>query len=72
MRPIWPERLDWASAIGKFILNYGVLDWHVLVLLESRTSPDLFAKIKNLHLKECIERVKTLVSNGDCWPACAD
>ena len=39
MNPILSARLDWPSAIGNFILNYGALDWHVFVFLESRTPP---------------------------------
>jgi len=35
MIPVLPAQLDWPSAIGNFILNYGVLDWHVLVFLEA-------------------------------------
>jgi hypothetical protein len=65
MTPILPNRLDWPSAIGNFILNYGVLDWHVLVFLESRMPLDQFAKIKNKHLKDRIAQVKTLVNKGD-------
>jgi hypothetical protein len=65
MTPILPNRLDWPSAIGNFILNYGVLDWHVFVFLESRMQPDQFARIKNEPLKDRIARVETLVNNGN-------
>ena len=61
-----PGRLDWFSAVGNFILNYGVLDWHVLIFLESRLSPDQFSKIKNEHFQARIARVKDLVNAGDC------
>jgi len=61
MTPILPNRLDWPSAIGNFILNYGVLDWYVFVFLESRMPPDAFAKIKNEHFQDRIARVKEFV-----------
>jgi len=63
--PAMPARLDWPSAIGNFILNYGVLDWHVFVFLEKRMPPEQFAKIKNGHFKDRIARVETLVKNGN-------
>ena len=56
-----PKQRDWASAIGDFILNYGVLDWHVFVFLESRMPPEEFARIKKEHFQDRIARVKELV-----------
>jgi hypothetical protein len=62
MNPILPARLDWPSAIGNFILNYGSLDWHMLVFLEKRLPPDHFAKIRNEHFQERVTRVKKLIA----------
>ena len=64
MTPFWPASLDWPSAIGNFILSYGVLDWHVFVFLESRLPPDQFAKIKNEPFQNRIARVQTHVQDG--------
>jgi len=59
------ERLDWASAIGLFIINYGVLDWHFLVFLESRIPPTDFAKLKGeqKHFQDRVARVKLLIES---------
>ncbi len=65
MTPILPERLDWPSAVGNFILNFGALDWHVLVFLEARLPADEFAKTKGWHFQERIERVKSLLSSDN-------
>jgi hypothetical protein len=64
MIPVVPARLDWPSAIGNFILNYGVLDWHVLVFLEARLPADEFARIKGRHFQDRIALVKSLVVSG--------
>jgi hypothetical protein len=63
MIPVVPARLDWPSAIGNFILNYGVLDWHVLVFLEARIPSDEFAKIKGKHFQDRIALVKSLAAS---------
>ena len=64
MIPIVPVRLDWPSAIGNFILNYGVLDWHILVFLEARLPADEFARIKGKYFQDRITLVKSLVASG--------
>ena len=63
---IGSEPLNWSSAIGLFIINYGVLDWHVFVFLESRLSPQEFGATKKLHLQDRIARVKELVGGDGC------
>jgi hypothetical protein len=62
MNPVLPTVLDWPSAIGNFILNYGVLDWHLFVFLEKRMPPDQFAEIKNEHFQNPVKRVKAFVN----------
>jgi hypothetical protein len=64
MIPVVPARLDWPSAIGNFILNYGVLDWRVLVFLEARLPAGEFARIKGKHFQDRIALVKSLVASG--------
>lgn len=51
----------WASAIGYFLINFGMLDWLVFVFLERRMSPGDFAKIREEHLKDRIVRVQRLI-----------
>lgn len=65
MNPILPARSDWPSAIGNFILNYGVLDWHLFVFLEKRLPADLFARIRNEHFQERVTRIRKVVGAGD-------
>ncbi len=65
MNPILPARLDWPSAIGNFILNYGVLDWLMFVFLETRMPPEQFAKIGKEHFQERATRVKRLVATAE-------
>ena len=68
MTPIFASpKLDWASAIGLFIINYGVLDWHLLVFLESRIPPGDFASIKGKHFQDRVARIK-LVVDSDSYP----
>lgn len=61
MIPILPARLDWPSAIGNFLINFGMQDWLVLVFLEDRTPSERFAKIKNEHFQDRIVRIKKIV-----------
>jgi len=53
-----PARLDWPSAIGNFLLSYGTLDYFVFVFLKDNLPPDEFAKIRNWHLKDRINRIQ--------------
>jgi hypothetical protein len=55
--PILPNRLDWPSAIGNFLLNYGTLDWLVFVFLKDHLSPDDFANVKEWHFKDRATRI---------------
>lgn len=65
MMPIFAShRLDWSSAIGLFILNFGQLDWQLLVFLESRIPGDELASIKGKHFQDRVARVKALVECG--------
>jgi hypothetical protein len=56
--PIMPARLDWPSAIGNFLLNFGTLDLMLLDCLESQLPPDEFEKVKTWHFRDRIERLK--------------
>jgi hypothetical protein len=55
--PITLARLDWPSAIGNFLLNYGTLDYFVFVFLKDHLSPDEFANVKEWHFKDRVKRI---------------
>ncbi len=55
--PILPDRLDWSSAIGNFLLNYGTLDYLVFCFLKDHLSSEEFAKLKEWHLKNRLDRI---------------
>jgi hypothetical protein len=55
--PILPARLDWPSAIGNFLLNYGTLDHYVFGFLKDHLSPDEFARFKERRFKERVHRI---------------
>lgn len=67
MIPFWSARLDWPSAIGNFILIYGVLDWHLFVFLEKRLPPDQFARTRKEHFQERVLRIRKIVEAGDFY-----
>ena len=55
---IFPKQLDWFSAVGMFILNFGNLEWLMLCFLEKQLSDEEFQRCKNLHFKDRMERVE--------------
>ena len=59
--PILPDRLDWPSAIGNFILNFGALDWHLTVFLEGQLPEDEFKAVKDLYFQDRVKRIQKLV-----------
>lgn len=62
------QQLDWSNAIGLFIINFGVLNWHLLVYLESRLSKEEFERIKERHFQDRILKIKGLVESGNFSP----
>lgn len=64
MTPILPDRQCWASTIGNFIMNFGMLDWHVQNYLEDNLAPDEFAKFKGRHFRERVERINEHLRQG--------
>lgn len=53
-----PDRPDWPSAVGLFLLNFGTLEYFVFVFLEVHLAPDEFEKVRNSHLKDRLDRIK--------------
>jgi len=68
MTPILPDRLCWSSAIGNFIINFGMLDYLVFEFLELCLPPDQLPKIKDEHFQFRIGRIKEHVSRSG-YPA---
>ncbi len=54
--PILPIRLHWPSTLGNFLLNFGTLDYFVVVFLKDHLASEKFERIKNLHFKDRIIR----------------
>ncbi|MEY4918395.1 MAG: hypothetical protein RL616_2308 [Verrucomicrobiota bacterium] len=52
-----PARLDWPSAIGNFLLNFGTLDYLVFVFLKDHLSSDEFAIVREWHFKDRVTRM---------------
>ena len=57
--PIMPERLDWSSAIGLFLINFGTLDYFVFVFLKDHLPPEEFARVK-----DCTSRIVSAESRS--------
>src|SRR5436190_7730359 len=55
--PIVPARLDWPSAIGNFLLNFGTLDYFVFCFLKDQLPVEEFGKVKEWHFKDRVERI---------------
>ncbi len=62
--PLTPARLDWPSAVGNFLLNFGALDMGVLDFLESSLSTEEFAKVRDWHLRDRIEVIMKHLRTG--------
>ena len=50
--PILPERLDWPSLIGNFILNFGYLEYLTFAFLKGRLPAAEFEQLRDQHLKD--------------------
>jgi hypothetical protein len=61
---ILPARLDWPSAIGNFLLNFGTLEYFVFVFLKDSLTPEEFAKVKEWHFKDRLNRIARLLVEG--------
>ncbi len=64
--PITPARLDWPSAIGNLLLNYGTLDFLVFCFLKDHLSPEEFARVKNWHFKDRLSRIAQHLLEAKC------
>ena len=64
--PVLPERLDWHSAIGNFILNHGMIEYLVFVILKDNIAPAEFEKVKQWHFKDRLDRITRYLSDTKC------
>ena len=56
--PILPNRLDWPSAIGNFLLNFGTLEYLVFVFPKDHLPPEEFDRVREHHLKDRLNRIQ--------------
>jgi hypothetical protein len=56
--PILPARLDWPSAIGNFLLNFGTLHYVIVDLLQKTLGAAEFERYRKQPLKEQVVRVQ--------------
>jgi hypothetical protein len=49
---ILPADLNWPSAVGNFLLNFGTLEYFVMVFLKDHLPTDDYARARKLHLKD--------------------
>lgn len=56
--PVLPDRLDWPSAIGNFLLIFGTLEYFVFVFLKDHLPPEEFDRVKEHHLKDRLNRIE--------------
>lgn len=66
---ILPARLDWPSAIGSFLLNFGSLEYFVAVYLKDHLPEVEFEKVKNWHLADRLERIGQYLAEERCGQA---
>ena len=64
--PIVSARLDWPSAVGNFLLNYGTLDFLVFCFLKDHLPPEEFAKVKDWHFKDRLGRIAQHLQEAKC------
>jgi len=68
MTPPVPTLQHWSSAIGLFIINFGMLDLHVQDFLQSTLSPEEFSRFRDRHFHDRITRIKEHVTAVNYLP----
>ena len=66
--PLLPARLDWPSAIGLFLINYGTLDYSAFVFLKDYLPGDEFARVKERSFKDRVEKIGQLLKDAKYPP----
>lgn len=62
--PVTPDRLDWPSMIGNFLLNFGMLDLLVQDFLEDNLNPTEFRKWRDRGFQDRVDRLKKLLEQS--------
>lgn len=47
-----PTTDAWAAAIGYFMLNFGMVEYHTFVFLEGKLTAEEFSRVKKWHLQD--------------------
>ena len=55
---IYPARWDWPSAIGTFLINFGMIEYLSSAYLKDNLELQEFAKLQQQPLKDRIERIQ--------------
>jgi hypothetical protein len=68
MTPPVPTLQHWSSAIGLFIINFGMLDLHIQDFLQSTLSPEECSQFRDRHFHDRITRLKEHVTAVNYLP----
>jgi len=63
--PILPARLDWPSAIGNFLINFGTLDHLILVILKDNLESAEFENLRKKPLNDRVVKVAQYLNDKD-------
>src|SRR5688572_599660 len=66
--PIFPARLDWPSTIGHFLLNFGVIDYLIIVYLKDNLEAVEFAKVKERPFNDRVSRISKHLRDNNVSP----
>lgn len=61
--PILPARLDWPSAIGSYLLNFGSLEYFVFAFLKDHLPEVEFEKVNGWHLVDRLKRIAQFLAD---------
>src|SRR5688572_17161514 len=63
---IMPARFDWPSTLGLFLLNFGILDYSIMVYLKDHLEPAEYEQVRNWHMKDRVVRISKHLSDNGC------
>tara|TARA_R110002096_G_scaffold225239_1_gene414489 strand:+ start:82 stop:609 length:528 start_codon:yes stop_codon:yes gene_type:complete len=62
---ILPARLDWPSAVGNFILEFGSMEWTLLAFLKQHLPMYEFKRVRDLHFKDRMSATSDYLNEED-------
>jgi hypothetical protein len=68
MTPPLPTFEQWSSAIGRYILNFGMLDLLLQDFLQSILPPEEFSRLRDGHFQDRVKRLKDHLTKVDQPP----